>query len=80
MKSWSTNSRILNDLQNAIINLISRGANVFRVGDVKQSIYRFRGGKPQDHAQFDERRPAGKLFYSPFQQLPFQADDRRFQQ
>lgn len=36
-----------NDLQNEIINLISRGNNIFRVGDVKQSIYRFRGAKPQ---------------------------------
>lgn len=36
-----------NDLQNQIITLISAGNNVFRVGDVKQSIYRFRGAKPQ---------------------------------
>ncbi|MBS3991125.1 MAG: UvrD-helicase domain-containing protein [Erysipelothrix sp.] len=36
-----------NDLQNQIITLISTGNNVFRVGDVKQSIYRFRGAKPQ---------------------------------
>lgn len=36
-----------NDIQNEIINMISRGNNVFRVGDVKQSIYRFRGAKPQ---------------------------------
>jgi ATP-dependent helicase/nuclease subunit A len=36
-----------NDLQNQIITLISSGNNVFRVGDVKQSIYRFRGAKPQ---------------------------------
>ena len=36
-----------NDIQNAIITLISSGNNVFRVGDIKQSIYRFRGAKPQ---------------------------------
>jgi ATP-dependent helicase/nuclease subunit A len=36
-----------NDVQNEIITLISNGKNVFRVGDVKQSIYRFRGAKPQ---------------------------------
>ena len=36
-----------NDLQNEIICRISRGNNVFRVGDIKQSIYRFRGAKPQ---------------------------------
>ena len=35
-----------NDIQNEIVNLISRN-NVFRVGDVKQSIYRFRKAKPQ---------------------------------
>ena len=34
------------DLQNAIIDMISNGHNVFRVGDVKQSIYRFRQAKP----------------------------------
>lgn len=34
------------DLQNAIITMISNGHNVFRVGDVKQSIYRFRQAKP----------------------------------
>ncbi|MEI7668067.1 MAG: UvrD-helicase domain-containing protein, partial [Erysipelotrichaceae bacterium] len=36
-----------NDVQNEIINLISNGTNTFRVGDVKQSIYRFRNAKPQ---------------------------------
>lgn len=35
------------DLQNAIIEMISNGHNVFRVGDVKQSIYRFRQAKPE---------------------------------
>lgn len=34
-------------LQNAVIETISNGRNVFRVGDVKQSIYRFRQAKPQ---------------------------------
>ncbi len=35
-----------NNTQDKIINLVSNGHNIFRVGDVKQSIYRFRGAKP----------------------------------
>ena len=35
-----------NDLQESIIALIERGNNVFRVGDIKQSIYGFRQAKP----------------------------------
>ncbi len=35
-----------NEIQNEIINLIAKENNVFRVGDVKQSIYRFRKAKP----------------------------------
>jgi ATP-dependent helicase/nuclease subunit A len=35
-----------NHLQDAIISRVSKGNNIFRVGDVKQSIYKFRGAKP----------------------------------
>ncbi|MBP3853011.1 MAG: UvrD-helicase domain-containing protein, partial [Erysipelotrichaceae bacterium] len=35
-----------NDLQERIIKLISRGNNVFRVGDIKQAIYGFRQARP----------------------------------
>lgn len=36
-----------NDVQDEIIRLISNGKNLFRVGDIKQSIYRFRGANPK---------------------------------
>lgn len=36
-----------NHFQNEIVNLISKQDNVFRVGDIKQSIYGFRNAKPE---------------------------------
>ncbi|NLT95567.1 MAG: helicase-exonuclease AddAB subunit AddA [Clostridia bacterium] len=37
----------INEVQETILNLVSNGYNLFMVGDVKQSIYRFRLAKPE---------------------------------
>ena len=36
-----------NLVQEKILTAISKGNNIFMVGDVKQSIYKFRGGRPE---------------------------------
>ena len=37
----------INALQQSILDKVSRGENIFVVGDVKQSIYAFRQAKPE---------------------------------
>lgn len=41
-----------NSMQEAIINMITTGNNLFMVGDVKQSIYRFRSAEPEIFQKF----------------------------
>ena len=45
-----------NTMQNEMIEMISHGNNIFRVGDVKQSIYRFRGAKPEIMAKLMDKQ------------------------
>ncbi|HOP10975.1 MAG TPA: UvrD-helicase domain-containing protein [Oscillospiraceae bacterium] len=45
----------INELQFAVFNAISRGGNLFMVGDMKQSIYRFRNATPQVFGRVCER-------------------------
>ncbi len=49
-----------NEFQNAMIEMISRGNNIFRVGDIKQSIYRFRGAKPSIMAALMKQKEQGQ--------------------
>ncbi|MET3558897.1 ATP-dependent helicase/nuclease subunit A [Streptococcus rupicaprae] len=54
-----------NHTQEAMLNLLSKGDNRFMVGDIKQSIYRFRQADPQIFNQtfktYQEEPLAGKL-------------------
>ncbi len=54
----------INDVQNTIFTMLSRGDNLFMVGDVKQSIYRFRKAMPQLFIDKRNRQPV----YSPSHQ------------
>ena len=49
----------VNAVQDAIFSAVSRGDNRFMVGDIKQSIYAFRGAEPRIFA--DYRREFGRL-------------------
>ena len=55
----------INDVQETILSLLSRGDNRFMVGDVKQSIYRFRLCDPQifldKYNTYSANKKAGKL-------------------
>ena len=46
-----------NELQDMIFRLISREDNRFNVGDIKQSIYAFRGAKPEIFSKLLDSRP-----------------------
>lgn len=62
----------VNDLQNTIFNLLSdNGKKIFMVGDVKQSIYRFRNANPEIFLKnrnqlplFEEGKKDGKVIMS----------------
>ena len=46
-----------NELQDKIFSLISKENNRFNVGDIKQSIYAFRGAKPRIFSELLDQRP-----------------------
>lgn len=54
----------INPIQNAIFEAISRPENLFRVGDIKQSIYAFQGGDPEIFSSLRTRyRPDSETIY-----------------
>jgi len=48
-------------LQHDIIDLVSRGGNLFMVGDEDQSIYGFRAAYPKALLEFEKNHPGAKL-------------------
>ena len=57
----------INPVQQAILDAISSGGNILEVGDVKQSIYAFRGAEPEiflkqlKHASIDPKKASNGL-------------------
>ncbi len=54
-----------NHIQEHLINLVSRGNNVFMVGDVKQSIYKFRLAEPEIFTSKQEEYRAARDLLQP---------------
>lgn len=52
----------VNEIQDSIFNAISENASLFMVGDIKQSIYAFRGANPLLFAGYRERRDIRTIF------------------
>lgn len=52
-----------NLIQNKLVDLLCPSRNIMTVGDVKQSIYKFRGAVPQLFMDFDKRYPDAKVVH-----------------
>ncbi|MEG2384182.1 MAG: UvrD-helicase domain-containing protein [Erysipelotrichaceae bacterium] len=53
-----------NDVQDELVKLIARDDNIFRVGDIKQSIYGFRHARPQlMQGLIDYHTPKDEIIY-----------------
>lgn len=51
----------VNEVQDTIVRCLSNGKNLFMVGDVKQSIYRFRQARPEIFLARSEEYSQGKM-------------------
>lgn len=64
-----------NFVQDRIFSAVSRKSGRFLVGDIKQSIYRFRGAEPQVFASYREKWNGSKAGESVFMSENFRCDE-----
>ncbi|MBR3680780.1 MAG: UvrD-helicase domain-containing protein [Clostridia bacterium] len=67
----------VNDLQDRIFEAISTPTNRFMVGDIKQSIYRFRGGNPDIFSRMKSEYPELSVAKSSPRAVIFMSDNFR---